>query len=91
MVANGQDGCVMSRFVLLTCCMVLCGCGSQSWRHGNHAGDLKTFDKRQDERDRVTKHTNKIRVKTTKHYVNEYKKHDGKINFFKRDGFDWGF
>lgn len=71
--------------------MILSSCASPDWRHGNYYNDLATADKRDDHRDDVTKRANKFRKGTAKHYINEYKKHDGKINIFKRDGFDWGF
>lgn len=66
-------------------------CANQEWRHGNYTSDPKIADKRQDERDRHFDRADEFRVGTPKHYIKEYKKHDGKINLFKRDGFDWGF
>ena len=64
-------------------------CGSDHWRLGNHNEDPKVMKKRQKERDRVTERANEYREGTAKHYIKEYKSHDGKINIFKRDGFDW--
>ena len=78
-----------SRIVAI--CMLFTSCAKQDWRHGNHYNDPNVADKRQDERDRHFKRADDFRVGTAKHYINEHKKHDGKINLFKRDGFDWGF
>ena len=52
--------------------------------------DPKVAKKRQNERDKMMERAEDFRVGTAKHYINEHKKKDGKINFFKRDGFDWG-
>lgn len=68
---------------------LLTGCGSDAWRLGNHYEDPKIMNKRQKERDRMAKHADEYRVGTAKHYIKEYKSRDGKINIFKRDGFDW--
>lgn len=66
-------------------------CGSQQWRLGNPHDDMKVVKKREKERDRRMNRALKIEKNTTKHYIKEYKSHDGKINLFKRDGFDWGY
>jgi major membrane immunogen (membrane-anchored lipoprotein) len=71
--------------------ILLTSCGSQDWRHGNPYGDTKIMKKRQDERDHYQERAAKIRKKTAKHYIKEYKSHDGDINVFRRDGFDWGW
>jgi len=72
--------------------MMLCtSCASNDWRHGNYYSDVSTGDRRQDERDKHMKRANQFRKGTAKHYINEHKKHDGKINLFNRDGFDIGF
>jgi hypothetical protein len=71
--------------------LLFSSCAKQDWRHGNHYNDPDVAHKRQDERDRHYKRADAFRVGTAKHYINEHKKHDGKINLFKRDGFDWGF
>lgn len=76
------------RIILL---LSLTSCAAPDWRHGNYYNDLPTGDKRHDHRDKITKRANNFREETAKHYINEHKKHDGKINLFKRDGFDWGF
>ena len=47
--------------------------------------------KREKQRDQYMERANKIRKNTAKHYIKEYKSHDGDINIFRRDGFDWGF
>lgn len=70
---------------------LLTSCANQDWRHGNYYRDPDITDKRQDEKDRYFKRADKFRVGTPKHYVNEHKKHDGKLNLFIRDGFDYGF
>ena len=67
------------------------GCGSQQWRHGNHDSDISVMKKRDKQRDAYVKRANKIRKNTAKHYIGEWKSHDGDINLFRRDGFDWGF
>lgn len=71
--------------------MMITGCGSQEYRLGNQYDDPKVMDKRDDERDRVFKRHTKAKEKTAKRYIKEYKSHDGEINLFRRDGFDWGF
>ena len=71
--------------------LLFTSCGSNQWRHGNMYYDPKVAKKRQNERDDMMEHAEDFRVGTAKHYINEHKKRDGKINFFKRDGFDWGF
>ena len=81
----------MKQLLTVTCVLITCSCGSQSWRHGNYNSDHSVMKKREKERDNRMKRALKIEKNTAKHYINEYKKHDGKINFFKRDGFDWGF
>lgn len=81
----------IQKIVSITLMLLFTSCASQEWRHGNYNHDPELTDKRQDERDKHFKRADKFRVGTTKHYINEHKKHDGKINLFKRDGFDWGF
>ena len=71
--------------------MLLSSCASSDWRHGNYYDDPSTADKRQDHRDDITDRASEFRKGTAKHYINEHKKRDGKINLFTRDGFDWGF
>ncbi len=74
------------------CLMIsLSSCATQEWRHGNYHNDLKVLKKREDQRDEYMTRAKDFRVGTTKHYIKEHKKHDGKINIFKRDGFDIGF
>ena len=68
--------------------MLLCSCGSKDWRLGNQYNDLKIQNKRENERDKRMDRALKIEKNTTKHYINEYKKHDGKWNLLYRDGFD---
>lgn len=79
------------RNIILLSYMFLTSCANQDWRHGNYNRDLKVSKKRENERDRYMERAEDFRVGTAKHYINEHKKHDGKINLFKRDGFDWGF
>ena len=76
------------KIISIAACLLFSSCGSQEWRYGNPYGDRKIMDKRQDQRDKYTKRANKIRYKTAKHYVKEWKSHDGKINIFRKDGFD---
>ena len=76
---------------IVGCIVFLTSCGSQEWRYGNPYNDPKIMKKRQNERDRSQERAAKIRKKTTKHYIKEYKSHDGDINIFRRDGFDWGW
>ena len=66
-------------------------CAAPDWRHGNYTKDVATTNKRQNERDKQFKRADSFRVGTAKHYINEHKKHDGKLNLFIRDGFDIGF
>ena len=79
------------RSVLMVMLVLNSSCGSNQWRHGNMYHDPKVAKKRQNERDDMMERAEDFRVGTAKHYINEHKKRDGKINFFKRDGFDWGF
>lgn len=74
--------------IILSCCVLMSSCGSKDWRLGNQHNDLKIQNKREDERDSRMKRALKIEKNTTKHYINEYKKRDGKLNLFYRDGFD---
>ena len=72
--------------------VLLTGCGSQSWRLGTTTdNDVKYIKKRDKERDRILKETISLRKKKEKHYIKQHKKKDGKLNLFKRDGYDWGF
>jgi major membrane immunogen (membrane-anchored lipoprotein) len=76
----------------LICCLVLLtSCGSQEYRLGNQYDDPKVISRRDDERDRVLNRQTKEKTNNAKHYIKEYKSHDGKINLFRRDGFDWGY
>lgn len=79
------------KLVSIITCILFTSCGSQEFRKGNPYGDVKMMKKRQDERDRLQEHTAKIRKATAKHYIKEYKSHDGDINIFRRDGFDIGW
>lgn len=69
-------------------CILLTSCGSQEWRLGNPRNDLKIQNKRDNERDARMKRSLEIEENTTKHYIKQYKKRDGKLNLFYRDGFD---
>lgn len=80
-----------NKIIILSTIMMITGCGSQEYRLGNQYDDPKVMDKRDDERDRVFKRHTKAKEKTAKRYIKEYKSHDGEINLFRRDGFDWGF
>jgi len=71
--------------------ILLTSCGSKDWRLGGDPYNIKTINKRDKERDRHLDHRIDERWDTTKHYVKEHKKKDGKFNLFKRDGFDVGF
>lgn len=71
--------------------LMLSSCANQDWRHGNYYHDPKVNSKREKHRDKVTDRATDFRVGTTKHYINEHKKRDGKLNLFYRDGFDWDF
>ena len=77
--------------ILLVGVLVLTSCGSQEWRLGNPYDDTRVMKKRQNEKDKITKRANKFRKGTAKHYIGEWKSHDGDINLFRRDGFDIGF
>ena len=77
--------------LLITSLIILSSCGSQHDRLGNHYDDPTVMKKRDNERDRVFKRHTKAKEKIAKHYIKEYKSHDGKINLFRRDGFDWGY
>lgn len=79
------------RVTLVGLILLYSSCAKQDWRHGNYLHDPKVADKRQDERDKHFERADDFRVGTHKHYIKQHKKRDGKINFFKRDGFDWGF
>ena len=81
----------MDNYKIILLLLLFGGCANQDWRHGNYSHDVKIGDKRQDERDKMMERAEDFRVGTAKHYIKEHKKHDGKNNFFIRDGFDWGF
>ena len=66
-------------------------CGSQDYRLGNQYDNPGVMHKRDNERDKVFKRQTKEKTNTAKKYIKEYKSHDGKINLFRRDGFDWGY
>lgn len=79
------------KLILITILTLLSSCGSQDYRLGNQYDDPKVMSKRDDERDRVFKRHTKEKTNNAKQYIKEYKSHDGKINLFRRDGFDWGY
>ena len=79
------------RKIIICTALYMSSCASQEWRHGNYDNDPKINSKREKQRDKYMERANDFREGTAKHYINEHKKHDGKINLFKRDGFDWGF
>lgn len=71
--------------------LLVTSCGSQTWRHGNPHDDHGVMKKREKERDRHMERAADFRKGTAKHYIKEWKSHDGDINIFRRDGFDWGY
>lgn len=77
--------------VIICLATFMSSCATQDWRHGNYYSDPKVSKKREKQRDKYMERAEDFRVGTAKHYINEHKKHDGKINLFKRDGFDIGF
>ena len=77
--------------ILIASILLLSSCGSQEYRLGNQYDDPTIMKKRDNERDRVLKRHTKAKEKTAKDNIKEYKSHDGKINLFRRDGFDWGY
>lgn len=79
------------RLIPLALALLMTSCGTQSWRLGNPDSDIKYIKKRDKERNRILQETIDLRKKKEKHYIKQYKKKDGKINLFKRDGYDWGF
>lgn len=79
------------RYLVITIAMVFTSCGSQEYRLGNPYGDPNLTKKRDNERDKIFERHTKAKKKIAKHYIKQYKSHDGKINLFKRDGFDVGF
>ena len=79
------------RIAFLVALSFIASCANQDWRHGNYYSDPAVNKKREKERDKRMDRANNFREETAKHYINEHKKKDGKINFFRRDGFDWGF
>lgn len=78
----------MKKLISVTVCLLFTSCGSQQWRLGNPTNDLSLQNKRDNERDRRMNRALDIEENTTKHYIKKYKSHDGKINLFRRDGFD---
>lgn len=76
---------------LICLALLFASCGSQEWRLGGAPHDIKTIKRRDKERDVHLKYRLDQRWDTTKHYVKQHKKKDGKVNLFKRDGFDIGF
>ena len=74
--------------VMLLCVVLLTSCGSQQWRLGNPTNDLSVQKKREKARDERMYRALEIEKNTAKHYIKKYKSHDGKINLFRRDGFD---
>ena len=83
-----KQGCRMGTLRIILACVLLTGCGGQQWRHGNYYHDKSTTNKREKHRDQVTQRAADYREGTAKHYINQHKKRDGKINLFIRDGFD---
>lgn len=81
----------MSKGILIVLLLTLTSCGSQQWRHGNYTDDRSVMKKREKQRDAYVERANRIRKNTAKHYIGEWKSHDGDVNLFRRDGFDWGF
>lgn len=75
--------------ILLT--LMMSSCANQDWRHGNYYQDPKVNAKRENHRDKIVSRAEDFRVGTAKHYTSEFKKRDGKLNLFYRDGFDWDF
>lgn len=74
--------------IAILCLVMLTGCGSQDWRLGNQYSDMKVTKKREAERDRRMNRALDYQKNTAKYYIKEYKSHDGKLNIFRRDGFD---
>lgn len=74
--------------IAILCLVMLSGCGSQDWRLGNQYSDMKVTKKREAERDRRMNRALDYQKNTAKYYIKEYKSHDGKLNIFRRDGFD---
>lgn len=78
----------MYKEVAIICLVLMTGCGSQEWRLGNQYSDMKVMKKREAERDKRMNRALNYQKNTAKYYIKEYKSHDGKINLFRRDGFD---
>ena len=81
----------MSKILTLITCVLLTSCGSHTYKHGNYYHERHVMKKRENQRDDMQQQAAKYRKGTAKHYINEHKKHDGDINLFRRDGFDWGW
>ena len=77
--------------LIISTIFLFTSCASQEWRHGNYNKDVKVNNKRERQRDKYMERATDFRVGTAKHYINEHKKRDGKINLFYRDGFDFDF
>ena len=69
--------------------LMFSGCGDKRWRLGGDPYNTNTIERRDKERDIHLKYRLDHRWDTTKHYVKQHKKKDGKINLFKRDGFEF--
>jgi len=78
----------MYKGIAIICLAMMTGCGSQDWRLGNQYSDMKVTKKREAEKDRRMQRALNYQKNTAKYYIKEYKSHDGKINLFRRDGFD---
>jgi hypothetical protein len=78
----------MKKYIPLILIM-LTSCANNEWRHGNYHKDISVGKKREKQRDKYMSRATDYRVGTAKHYINEHKKRDGKLNIFYRDGFDF--
>ena len=77
--------------VVIILTILITSCGSNQWRLGGDQYNPSTIEKRDKERSKHLDHHIDKRWDTTKHYVKQHKKKDGKFNLFVRDGFDVGF
>lgn len=91
MAVNGKDTYMLKSSALVILMLMTASCGSNQWRLGGDQYNPSTIKKRDKERSKHLEHHIDERWDTTKHYVNQHKKKDGKINLFVRDGFDWSF
>ena len=79
----------MWKINLIMILIMMSGCGDKQWRLGGDPYNINTIERRDKERDKHLKYRLDHRWDTTKHYVKQHKKKDGKINIFKRDGFEF--